>query len=133
MSADRVTYLDASAIVKLAVLEEDSTALCRYVTRQRTLVSSALARTEVGRALLPSGARAVARGEDALETLELVGLSQRVLKRAAELLPAELRTLDAIHLATAHLMGSSLARLVTYDDRMAEAARGLGLTVVSPG
>ncbi len=78
MSADRVTYLDSSAIVKLAVFEEDSTALRRYVTRQRTLVSSSLARTEVGRALLPSGARAVARGEDALETLELVGLSQRV-------------------------------------------------------
>ena len=64
--------------------------------------------------------------------IALISVSRRVLDGAAELLPVELRSLDAIHLATAQLLGDDLARLITYDARMAEAARGLGWTVVSP-
>ena len=55
MSAERATYLDSSAIVKLAVAEPESAALRRYLRRRRPLVSSALARAEVARALLPLG------------------------------------------------------------------------------
>ena len=132
MSAERATYLDSSALVKLAVAEPESTALRRYLRRRRPLVSSALARIEVGRALAPLGAVALRRGVDVLARVDLVRISDRVLEAAAALPPAELRSLDAIHLATARELGSNVARVVTYDERMAAAARALGWTVTAP-
>src|SRR4051812_50218169 len=62
----RLTYVDSSAIVKLVVAEPESKALRRYLARRQPLVSSALARTEVVRALMPSGEDAVARGQEVL-------------------------------------------------------------------
>jgi predicted nucleic acid-binding protein len=132
MSAERATYLDSSAIVKLAVLEPESVALRRYLRRRRPLVTSALARTEVARALLPFGTTALARGEDVLGRLEIVRVNDRVLRAAGSMLPSELRSLDAIHLATASALGTDLARVCTYDERMTSAAAGLGMTVVAP-
>jgi predicted nucleic acid-binding protein len=132
MSAERATYLDSSAIVKLVMAEVESPALRRYLRRRRPLVSSALARTEVGRALLPFGPHALARGEDVLARLDLLRLSDRLLDAAARLHPAELRSLDAIHLAAAGQLGDDLARIVTYDERMASAAAGMGFTVAAP-
>lgn len=132
MSAERATYLDSSALVKLAVAEPQSPALRRFLRRRRPLISSALARTEVGRALLPSGAAAVRRGEDVLARVELIRVNDRLLEAAARLLPVELRSLDAIHLATAEQLGTSLARLVTYDDRMSASALSRGWPVVAP-
>lgn len=132
MSAERATYLDSSAIVKLAVAEPESAALRRYLRRRRPLVSSALARTEVGRALLPLGADAVRRGEDVLARVDLVRVSDRLLEAAGRLLPPDLRSLLALHLATVQRLGDDVARIVTYDDRMATAARGMGWTVVAP-
>jgi predicted nucleic acid-binding protein len=132
MSAERATYLDSSAIVKLAVLEPESSALRRYLRRRRPLISSALTRTEVSRALLPLGQEAVRRGQEVLRRLELVRVSDRVLTIAGKLPPDDLRSLDAIHLATAQQLGDSMARLVTYDERLAEAARSAGLAVATP-
>lgn len=131
-SGSRITYLDSSALVKLAVAAPQTPALRRYLARRRPLASSALARTEVSRALLPLGEPAVRRGLDVLKRIDLVRINERVLADAGALLPAELRSLDAIHLATARLFGRTLARLVTYDDRLTAAARTLGLTVVAP-
>jgi predicted nucleic acid-binding protein len=128
----RLTYIDSSAIVKLVVAEPESKALRRYLSRRQPLVSSALARTEVARALLPSGAEAVARGEDALRRIQLLRINDRVLTDAGAMLPAELRSLDAIHLASATQLGSSVRQIVTYDERMAEAARAGGWSVASP-
>jgi predicted nucleic acid-binding protein len=132
MSAERVTYIDSSALVKLAVREPESDALRRFLRRRRPLLSSALARTEVLRALLPLGAEAIRRGDDLLTRVELVRVNERVLNTAGTLLPADLRSLDAIHLATARLLGANLVRIVTYDERMAAAARDLGWTVSAP-
>lgn len=132
MSAEPVTYLDSSAIVKLVVAEPESGALRRYLRRRRPLVTSALARTEVARALLPLGSAAVQRGQDVLSRLELVRISDRVLGAAGSLLPAELRSLDAIHLATAQQLGVDLACVVTYDERMGAAAEALGWAVAAP-
>lgn len=126
------TYVDSSAIVKLVVREPESAALRRYLRQRRPLVSSALARTEVLRAALPSGEAAVRRGHSVLSRLDLVRVNDRVLDAAGALAPADVRSLDAIHLATARELGSDLGRLVTYDDRMAAAARQLGLRVVAP-
>jgi predicted nucleic acid-binding protein len=132
MSAEKATYLDSSAIVKLAVHEPESSALRRYLSRRRPLLSSALARTEVARALLSLGSEAVQRGQEVLARLELARVNDTVLVTAGKLLPADLRSLDAIHLATALELGPDLARLVTYDERMAVAARALGLAVSAP-
>jgi len=133
MSAERrLTYIDSSAIVKLVVAEPESKVLRRYLSRRQPLVSSALARTEVARALLPSGPEAVARGEDAVRRIQLLRVNDRVLSEAGRMQPAELRSLDAIHLASASQLGPSVKHIVTYDERMAEAAKAIGWSVASP-
>ncbi len=133
MSAERrLTYVDSSAIVKLAVAEPESTALRRDLSRRRPLVSSALARTEVARALMPSGPKAVARGELALRRIQLVRVNDRVLGEAGRMTPTELRSSDAIHLASARQLGASIKQIVTYDERMADAAKAGGWAVSAP-
>jgi len=132
MSAERASYLDSSATVKLAVAEPESAALRRYLRRRGVQVTSALARAEVARALLPLGEGAVRRGREVMARLEVMRVSDRILTAAGSLPPSELRTLDAIHLATAQELGGNLARIVTYDERMATAAENLGLSVTTP-
>jgi predicted nucleic acid-binding protein len=126
------TYVDSSAIIKLVAKEPESAALRRYLRRRRPLVSSALARTEVLRALLPFGDIAVAAGRRVLLRIELARINDRVLSTAATLRPLELRSLDAIHLATAEQFGDEIAQLVTYDKRLADAAEQLDHRVVMP-
>ena len=132
MNAERVWYLDSSAIVKLVVREKESAALRRSL-QGRTLVSSALARVEVARAIRPHGTRALRNAGDVLARLDLVRINGKVLTRAAAMDPPDLLTLDAIHLATAALFGRSLRRFVCYDGRLADAAKAAGWHVVSPG
>lgn len=132
MSAERATYVDSSALVKLAVREPESAALRRYLARHRPLVSSALARTEVMRALLPLGPDAVRGGRDVLARVDLLRINDRVLDAAGLLVPSDLRSLDAIHLASADVLGSDLRAFVTYDERLAAAAAGRGLRVIQP-
>jgi uncharacterized protein len=125
-------YLDSSALVKLAVREVHSDALRQHLRRRRPLMSSALARTEVLRALLPGGEPALAAGRQVLSRVDLVRVNDPVLSQAGTMLPVELRSLDAIHLATAGRIGADLAEIVTYDQRMAAAARSMGYKVSSP-
>lgn len=96
------------------------------------MVSSALARTEVLRALLPAGDEAVTRGRAVLQRIDLVRVNDRILNAAGVLRPSELRSLDAIHLATARALGDDLTALVTYDDKMGTAATRLGCRTVQP-
>jgi predicted nucleic acid-binding protein len=126
------TYLDSSAIVKLAVREPESLALRRYLRRRQPLISSALARTEVLRALLPLGDEATARGRSVLQRVDLVRVNDRILNAAGLLQPPDLRSLDAIHLATAEQLADDLGAIVTYDDRMAAAGRQRGHRIVQP-
>jgi predicted nucleic acid-binding protein len=132
MSAERATYVDSSALVKLAVRERESAALRRYLGRRRPLVSSALARTEVVRALLPLGPEAVRRGTDVLARVALLRVSDRVLDAAGLLAPTDLPSLDAIHLVSAEQLSTDLRGFVTYDDRLATAAAGRGIRVIRP-
>ncbi len=125
-------YLDSSAIVKLAVAEPESAALRRHLRRRRPLISSALARTEVLRALQPAGDQAIAAGRDVLRRIELVRINDRILDTAGLLAPTELRSLDAIHLATAQQLGNALGHLVAYDDRLLRSAQQLGLKTANP-
>ncbi|MEP6526289.1 MAG: type II toxin-antitoxin system VapC family toxin [Nocardioidaceae bacterium] len=132
MTAENATYVDSSALVKLAVREPESRALRAYIRRHRTLISSALARTEVARALLPLGPEATRRGHEVIARIDLVRINDRVLNAAGAMLPEDLRSLDAIHLATAQQLGLDLARIVTYDERIAAAASAGGWVVVAP-
>lgn len=127
------TYLDPSALVKLVIPEAESEALTRFLAGRPLRVSSALARAEVTRAVLRYGPDAVGRAQQLVRRLRLVALDNELLDRAAYLQPAELRTLDAIHLASAQTLGLFLREVVTYDQRMAQAASNLGLAVVAPG
>ena len=132
MSAKRLTYIDSSAVVKLVVREPESAALRKYVQAKRTLVSSALARAEVMRAVLQLGRGALRTAQDVLGRIELVRINNRVLAGAGILEPHQLRTLDAIHLATASLFGDTLSNILSYDDRFSDAATQLGWSVIAP-
>lgn len=126
------TYLDSSAIVKLAIDESESVPLRRHLRRRGPHLSSALARTEVLRALLDEGDAGLERGRQVLRRLNLVRVNDRILDAAGSLLPSELRSLDAIHLATALQLGDDVRQVITYDERMAIAASALGLRAASP-
>lgn len=127
-------YLDSSAFVKIVVEEEQSRALRVFLTdRTGRRVSSALLRAEALRAVRHLGPSALAAVREALRRVDLVGIDDRTLDAAGTLEPRVVRTLDAIHLATAAAIGDDLEAVVTYDDRMIEAARLIGLVTVSPG
>ena len=123
--------MDSSAAVKLVAAEPESGAL-RLWLRGRVLMSSVLLRVEVMRAVRPDGAEAIERAVRLLHRFELVRIGRLVLGRAASLEPLQLRTLDAIHLATAELMTRSRYTVVSYDARLLRAADQLGLRVASP-
>lgn len=95
-------------------------------------VSSAIVRTEAMRAVRHLGPEALATVRDGLRRIDLVGIDDRILDAAGILEPRIVRTLDAIHLATALAIGDDLDAVVTYDDRMADAAKLLGLRVARP-
>lgn len=129
-------YLDSSALVKLVAKEAETTALRRYLSRRADSprVTSSLARVEVVRAVSAAGAQAVTRALELLDRLYEVPLERSLLDRAADLrVPLALRSLDAVHLASALVLGRTLSAVVTYDARMTAAAVSLGLEVAAPG
>lgn len=126
-------YLDSSAIVKLVVREEQSTSLRRFLRDHHVRVVSALARVEVPRAVRAHGKETVARATEVLGCMVHLAIDNPVLERAAALDASVLRSLDAIHVASALQLGEDLRVLVTYDDRMRAAAQAHGLQVEAPG
>lgn len=127
-------YVDTSALVKLVVVEGESAALRRYFEDfpGDTQFTAALARTELVRAVARRGLiDVIENARFALSRLDLVALNNSVLDAAATIAPPELRTLDAIHLAAART-APELRAMVTYDSRLAEAAIGAGIAVVTP-
>jgi len=132
MSAERQTYLDASAIVKLIVREPQSEALERWLGEGRQeVVSCALVRSEVVRAAAPRGPEAILRARRLLDRLDLIILDDELLDLAGELVEP-LRSLDAVHVAAALELGEELEAFVTYDRQMTRAAEAFGLPVVAP-
>lgn len=114
----------------------ESPSLRRYLRLYRSdqRVTSELARVEVVRAVFAGGESAVALARRQLRRLHLVPLDRRLLDDAGVLaVPSRLRSLDAIHLASAQRLNPDLRAVVTYDTRMAEAARALAMLVESPG
>jgi predicted nucleic acid-binding protein len=129
----KAVYLDSSAFVKVVVEEPGSEALRAFlVGHPARRVSSALLRAEALRAVRHLGPEALATVREGLRRVDLIGIDDRILDAAGILEPRILRTLDAIHLATALTVGDDLDTIVTYDDRMAAAARLLGLSTTTP-
>ncbi|MBC7461890.1 MAG: type II toxin-antitoxin system VapC family toxin [Thermoleophilia bacterium] len=125
-------YLDASAIVKLIIDESESDALETWLA-DRATTSSSLVATETRRAARRSNIPdARASVEDVLGRVVLYSIDSRILDQAGRIGPPTLRTLDAIHLATALRLEPELEAFVTYDLRLAEAAEAVGLRVVAP-
>lgn len=127
-------YLDSSALVKLIVREAESEALLALLVTRREPVSSALAWLEVARALRRTDAMADerARCESVLAAVSRMPVTEAVLDLAARIPAPNLRTLEAIHVATALSAGAGLEAIVTYDARLAAAASANGIEVLAP-
>jgi predicted nucleic acid-binding protein len=130
-----LVYLDSSALVKLVVREAESDALRAWLVEHAAAVTSALAVTEVRRAVsrLSPQRGLLDRARLVLDGVALLPVNHDVLERAVRLAPKELRTLEAIHIASALSLGTDLLAFVTYDDRQGAAARKAGLPLVQPG
>lgn len=125
-------YLDASAAVKVLVNERESAAIDVWLATRPRRVSSALLRTELIRATGRRLPERLARARQIVRDITLIAIDDDLLSRAGELEPPSLRSLDAIHLVTALRLADELEAIVTYDRRMIEGARALGLPVASP-
>lgn len=127
-------YFDSSALVKLISREAETPSLFGILESGPGVVSSALARVEVTRTVARAGGRAALRerASEVLSRVALVAIDDAILNAAAEIGPADLRSLEAIHLATALALGPELESLVSYDLRLNAAAEGVGLRVLSP-
>ena len=126
-----IAYLDSSAIVKLVVEEPETEALGSTLEAWSELATSRLARVEVPRALAAKGEAAVEAGREVIDALLLVPLDDVVLDVAAALGPPVLRSLDAVHLASAISLGDDLGVLITYGERMLAAAGPVGVEVLA--
>jgi predicted nucleic acid-binding protein len=127
-----LAYLDTSAYVKLVLRESEHVALAGALERWPARISSALLRVEAERTCARYGGPWVERARAGAATLALLPLDDDVLAAAGELRPARLRTLDALHLATALSVGRRLGALFSYDDRLCAAAEAAGIVVERP-
>jgi len=114
--------------------EPETEALRELLAGWPERVSSALVRVEVLRAVRRGNAtEAYQRAENLVSRVGLVAVDRAVLGLAARLDPPGLRSLDAIHLATALSIGDDLGGIVSYDARLSEAARRSGIPTLAPG
>lgn len=126
-------YLDGSAAAKLLLEETESTAMDAFMRDHAAdAVSNDLLRTELYRAVRRGAPALAPRVTELLGSLDLLAVTRSTFERAARMDPASLRTLDAIHLASALELGDELKGIVTYDSRMSDAATSMGMPVVSP-
>jgi uncharacterized protein len=126
-----LAYVDSSALVKLVLDERDAAPMRRWYVEADRVVTSHVGAIETRRAV---ARKVVVPGhvDMVLRSVSIVLLSPAIGLLAASLAPAGLRTLDAIHLATALEIGPELEAFVTYDERLAAAAHEAGLPVVQP-
>jgi predicted nucleic acid-binding protein len=129
-----VIYLDSSALVKLAVAEPETAALAAYLAARadQALVSSALHRAEVLRAIWRSEPGALPRAQRIIRRISLVSLTHELLDNAGTVPPGDLPATAAIHLASALAIKRDLTVFVCYDRPLAAAAEAAGLPVAAP-
>ena len=127
-------YLDTSALAKLVVAEDESPHLRRWLGERRSvpLVTNRIGVAELRRLAARINQQTLSTAVRLLARISVVDLTPDALTLAAEIPPPEVRTLDALHVASAALV-SDLDFVVTYDGRMVTAATAFGLPVVTPG
>lgn len=126
-------YLDSSAIVKLISPEPETKGLTDRLASRQPVTSSVISRVEVRRAVRRLGDNRLSRQAEAvLSRIALIHLLEATIDEASSLDPPELRSLDAIHLATAISLRESLDAFITYDRGLTSAAKRHGVQAESP-
>lgn len=127
-------YLDTSAAAKLIQIEAETTALAVFLAERlgTPLVSSALLYPELVRAVGRRRPELVPRAITLVQRMMTIPLMGQIVEHAATIGGPQLRTLDALHLATASSVAAELDAFVTYDKRLADAAAHSGLSVTVP-
>ena len=129
--------MDTSALVKLIVQEPESAALQRWLAdvEDRDHVTSAVGRVELMRTALRGGDTEIVDNAQRIldEDLDIIAVTDDVIAKAEAIGPTSLRSLDAIHLASAAQLGDGLTAVVAYDHRLIEGCRDLGYRIESPG
>ena len=119
--------------MKLIAPEAESTALRAYLRNQDHWISASLLRAEVLRAAVRSGSpERLAAARHQLRHVAYLEVTRELLDQTGVIHPADVRTLDAVHLAAALSLEDDLDQLVTYDERMITAAAANGLPVATP-
>ncbi len=128
-------YLDSSALMKLIRTENETAALSDWLRErpEHPVVSSELGRVEVFRAARRVGDRALTEARAVIGDIDLVPLNRAVQDLASDIGHPLLRTLDALHLASAVLLSDELTAFIAYDQRLTSAAQAAGLVVATPG
>lgn len=128
-------YLDSSALLKLLYDESESAALEAWLSERAgtPVVSSELAKVEVIRACRRVNADALPEARALLAEIDLIPLNGDVLDEAAGVGETLLRSLDAVHLASALSIRDDLSAFIAYDHRLADAASAAGLESLCPG
>jgi predicted nucleic acid-binding protein len=132
-----VIYMDTSALTKLLIHEPETPDLQTWLVahgQNEYAATSALGRVELMRVVARSGEQGQSeRARYLLDGLDILPLTERVMTLAETIGPPTLRSLDAIHLAAASQIRQELTAFVTYDHRLLDACREVGLTAASPG
>ena len=125
-------YIDSSAILKLLISENESSALAEFL--DAPVKTSAISRVEVIRSLHRISPEKITEGEEALSRIEMIPISSPILI-LAEKFPTTitLKSLDAIHVATVVFLNKTIRGLITYDKAMIKNAKELGIKTISPG
>jgi predicted nucleic acid-binding protein len=128
-------YADTSAVIKLLVEEMHSKPFAAFYDGHADAewVSSALLRIELTRAVARALPALLPEARDLLAAFSYIAIDDEIVDGAMNEPDRGLRSLDAIHLATARILAPELEALVTYDDRLVKAATEAGLATVSPG
>ncbi|HMI94756.1 MAG TPA: type II toxin-antitoxin system VapC family toxin [Polyangiales bacterium] len=128
-------YLDSSALLKLLHDEAESDELAAWLAARAgtPVVSSELAKVEVTRACRRINPATLTQATTLLASLDLIPLSGTVIDEAANIGATTLRSLDALHLASALAIQAQLTAFIAYDHRLAEAASTAGLELLTPG
>jgi predicted nucleic acid-binding protein len=130
-----VIYIDTSALIKLIVEETESSALIEWVEmrKEEPFVTSALGRVELMRTAARDGTPGIIeRALHLLDGLDILPITEKVIALAETIGPTTLRSLDAIHLASATQIRSELTALVAYDVRLLEGCRSIDLPTAAP-
>lgn len=127
-------YADTSAVIKLLAEESHSKAFAAFYDAhaEAEWVSSALLRIEVTRAVARAMPALLPDARDLLLAFSCIAIDDDIVEGAMNEPDRGLRSLDAIHLATARILAPELDALVTYDDRLASAAIDAGLATLAP-